>query len=206
MWASGGSRGPLLRSCGRHLMVPSWSLALSSMCGTTLVAIGCHRLVRSTEATFLHVLHLPDTQRVPSSSLSGTTRYVLKLMAHVEICCRVLLAMLWPRAPLLICLPRGPFYVCFHHEPHLASRSCRSSCVLEMVHLSWQAVCEDPCHRVVADQSSDCPVVITGPHVLVWRHSNGCWPASLFEVHGGHVSVCAPYSPCITAVVPSVTS
>ncbi len=91
--------------------------------------------------------------------------YLLKLMAHVEICCRMLLAMPWPRVPLLRCLSRGPFHLCFPHEPHIALRSCRSSCVLEMVHLSWQAVCEDHCHRVVVDQPFDGPVVITGPYM-----------------------------------------
>ncbi len=60
-----------------------------------------------------------------------------------------------------------------------------------MVRLSWQAVCEGHCHRVVADQPSDGPVVITGPYVHMWRRSSGCWPASLSEVHGGNVSVCA---------------
>ncbi len=34
-------------------MVPSWSAALSSMYGTTLLAVGQHRSVRFIEAAFL---------------------------------------------------------------------------------------------------------------------------------------------------------
>ena len=40
---------------GGHLMVPSCSAALSSMYSTTLVAVGRHPSVRSSEATPLHV-------------------------------------------------------------------------------------------------------------------------------------------------------
>ena len=96
--------------------------------------------------------------------------YMLKPMAHVEACCRAQLAMSWLCGPLLMCLSREPHRMCFHiQEPHLVSRPCKSSsthklCVLKMVHLSWQAAHEDHCHRFVADQPSDGPVVITGPH------------------------------------------
>ncbi len=40
--------------------------------------------------------------------------------------------------------------------------TCKSSCTLKMAHLSWQAVCEDHCHGIVAGQLSDGPIVITG--------------------------------------------
>ncbi len=42
--------------------------------------------------------------------------------------------------------------------------TCMSSCTLKMVYLSWQAVCEDHCHGVVAGQPSDGPVVMTELH------------------------------------------
>ena len=63
--------------------------------------------------------------------------------------------------------------------------------MLEMVHLSWQAAYEDRFHRVVADQPSVGLIVSTGPHEHVERHSDGCWPASLSEAHGGHTPLCA---------------
>ncbi len=103
--------------------------------------------------------------------------HLLELMAHIEICCFMLLALPWLCVPLLMCPSGGPFHVCLLHEPHLALRSCRSSRILEVVHLSWQAVCEGHCHRVVADQPSEG--LVTGSCVHVWCRSSGPWPASL---------------------------
>ena len=116
--------------------------------------------------------------------------HLLEFMVHLETSRLVSLALPWSCVSLLMCPFGGPFHVCFLHEPHLALRSCRSSRVLEVVHLSWQMVCEGHCH-VVADQPSDGLVVVTGPYVHVWRRSSGSWPASLSEVHGGHIPVCA---------------
>ncbi len=167
-------------------MVPSWSLALLSMCGTIPVVIGCHRLVRSTEATFLHMLHLPDTQMVRSSSPSGH---------HAS----------WLCVSLLMCPSGGPLHVCLLHEPHLALWSCRSSRILEVVHLSWQAICEGHCHRVVADQPSDGLGVVTG-----YMHMCGAALVALGRHHSLRsmvvTSPCAPCSPRIITAVPSVTS
>ncbi len=116
--------------------------------------------------------------------------HLLEFMVHVGICCLKLLALLWPCVLLLF---SGPFHVRFLHELYLALRSCKSSHVLEVVQLSWQTVCEGHCHEVVADQPSDGFVVVTGSYVHVWRHS---WLASLFEIHGGHILVCALQPMC----------
>ncbi len=149
MWACWRSTRTTLKKLWQtdHPIVRSRSLALPSICGTVLVAIGCYQLVRSIEA----VLHLPDTQRVSSSSLGGTTMCV---EAHSSR---------WDP------LPCAPPLMCSSREPRLASRPCRSSWrhkpyVLELAHLSWHAACGDHCHEVVAGQPSDGPVVITGPN------------------------------------------
>ena len=60
---------------------------------------------------------------------------------------------------------------------------------LVMVHLSWPTVRKEHCLRAVATQSSDGPAGITELHGHVQCHSDGYWPTSLSEVHGGYVSM-----------------
>ena len=124
--------------------------------------------------------------------------------------CRALPALSWLCGPRLMCLSREPLHMCLRNESHVSSGPCRPSCtqkpcMLEMVHLSWPAAHVDHFHKVVADQPSDGPIATTGPHGHVQSHSDGCWPTSLSEVHGSHVSACASCNPCIIIVVPSAT-
>ncbi len=142
------------------------------------------------------MLYVCLTRRRSAVRLQVVTMSLPELLVHVEIYYLMLLALPRSCVPLLMCPFSGPLYVYLLHEKRLALRSCRSSRVLEVVHLSWQAVWEDHCHRVVADQPSDGLVVVTGPYVHVWHRSSGSWLVSLSEVHGGHTSVCVSQSMC----------
>ncbi len=91
-----------------------------------------------------------------------------------------------------MCFSHEALHMFLRHEPHLASWPCRSSwaqkpCILEMVHLRWLAAHAGHFRKVVIARPSDGPVVIIGLRGHVQRRSDGCWPTSLSEVHGGTV-------------------
>ncbi len=75
-----------------------------------------------------------------------------------------------------------------------------------MVHVRLQAVRKDHFQKVLLEQLSDGPIVISSPLKHVQHHSGGRWPTLASEAHGGHVLVCICRGPCISAVVPLATS
>ncbi len=69
------------------------------------------------------------------------------------------------------------------HSGH-ANRLCmHKSCVLEMVHLSWQAAHEDHFHRIVADRPSGGPVMVGCAHKSLQCPSDSHWPTLVSVVH-----------------------
>ncbi len=125
--AAGGPRGPLLKKFHRrgHLLVPSWSGALSSMYDTILVAVGRHWFVRSTGATLLYA------GLAAHASSSWFCRPRLNCIGHIS--CAL-------HANRLTCISVANHIPRFGHTDHLHMHKSQT---LLMVHLILPVVRED---------------------------------------------------------------